>query len=330
MTGRLRASDNGALVWAEEILRSQVIHPPETVASLWAGYGSVVRLRTREETPRSVILKQVRLPVGRSFDLSRARKVRSYAVEVHFYESLANLRCAHPRTASLLGAKREAEHVWLLLEDLDAAGFSKRPSGHSKHELRSGLEWLAEFHAAHWGREPEGLWPEGSYWHLGTRPDELRAIAGHPLFELAPWLDQRLRQAKYRTLVHGDPKPENFCATPGPVVNFAAVDFQYVGGGVGARDIVYFLGSALESSRTTLELPAWLDYYFSCLKSKLTKHGIPKDDVAGVEAEWRQLIPIAWLDFYRFTLGWSPSWAQADLHGAHLLRELLRGSDRSG
>lgn len=35
---------------------------------------------------------------------------------------------------------------------------------------RAGLEWLARFHACFWQQTlPEGLWRQGTYWHLSTR-----------------------------------------------------------------------------------------------------------------------------------------------------------------
>ena len=112
----------------------------------------------------------------------------------------------------------------------------------SETELRACLRWLAAFHATFLGVPPESLWKVGSYWHLATRPDELEALTDTALRRAAPVLDARLNRARYRTLIHGDAKLQNFCfSTDGSAV--AAVDFQYVGGGVGVKDVAYFVTS---------------------------------------------------------------------------------------
>jgi hypothetical protein len=324
VAGSRRNQNAASLIpWVEETLGAELVHPPESVATLWAGYGRIVRFYTREAEPRSVVLKQIRFPSDSEEDLGHARKVRSYQVERTFYERFARLSrersAERARTPRLLGAHSEAGQLWLLLEDLDAAGFSGRPRSGQEELVSAGLDWLAEFHAAHLGRTPDGLWSEGSYWQLATRPDELGAILGHPLHSLAPKLDASLRGARYRTLVHGDPKLENFCATRGARPRFAAVDFQYVGGGVGVRDLVYFIGSAIAPRRVEQEMPRLLNQYFAVLRRELEERGESAAIFAELEAEWRELVPVAWLDFYRFTLGWSPSWAKSDVYAERLL-----------
>ena len=97
-------------------------------------------------------------------------------------------------------------------------------------------------------------------------------------------------QAPVQTLVHGDAKPANFCFGDDGV---AAVDFQYVGGGVGVRDLVYLLG-CLPERRLRLEHDRWVRRYFDRLGHDEAK------------ACWEPLIPVAWADFERFLAGWAP------------------------
>ena len=60
-------------------------------------------------------------------------------------------------------------------------------------------------------------------------------------------------------LAHGDAKVANFCFTNDQHA-VAAVDFQYVGGGIGTQDVIYFLGSfcseaeRMQARRTLLVL----------------------------------------------------------------------------
>ena len=94
---------------------------------------------------------------------------------------------------------------------------------------------------------PKKLWQKGSYWHLSTRPDELKAMQHSKLKDAAKSIDEQLNNCKYKTLIHGDAKVANFCFAD-DMSSVAAVDFQYVGGGCGMKDVAYFLGSCLSSS----------------------------------------------------------------------------------
>ena len=196
----------------------------------------------------------------------------------------------------------------LVLEDLDAAGYARRSSNLRRDDQHAAIGWLARFHAAFLGAAPEGLWKEGSYWHLGTRPDEWKAMPAGPLRESASDLDRRLRGARFRTIVHGDAKPDNFCL--GSAGRIAAVDFQYVGGGCGMRDLAYLLddfrSAAVDDPFTT----AALDLYFEQLRLGLRQNPAHAPLADEIEAEWRALFPVAWLDFQRFLQGWSPAFAR--------------------
>ncbi|HSO38240.1 MAG TPA: phosphotransferase, partial [Labilithrix sp.] len=182
------------------------------------------------------------------------------------------------------------------------------------------LAWLAAFHARFLGVAPEGLWKTGTYWHLATRPDELAIIADPALREAAPVLDRHLRAATFQTLVHGDAKPANFCfARGGPAV--AAVDFQYVGGGCGMKDVAYLLASP-DAGAAQVE-QRHLDGYFTHLRAAVAARGAAVD-VAALEREWRALYPIACADYYRFLAGWAPGHWRSEVHGQRVVREVLR------
>lgn len=245
--------------------------------SLWSGYGEVVRVRV-DGVPR--VVKHVQPPAD-----AHPRKLRSYQVERAWYLQHAP-RCADVcRLPACFGAWSDGTESLFLLEDLDAAGFAERRSRLSPDELGHCLGWLARFHATFLHQPPTDLWEVGTYWHLATRQDELRAMTDLDLRDAAPTLDAALRGARFRTLVHGDAKPANFCFGPDGV---AAVDFQYVGGGPGIKDVAYLLWGAPDPD-------AALDLYFDALRAA---------GAGAAEPEWRALYPTAVRDFERFLDGW--------------------------
>ncbi len=279
----------------------------EHVQSLWSGYGAIYRFA---DDRASYIVKHVSPPSERnhprgwSSDRSHERKLRSYAVEAEWYRTFAprcDDRCRVPASIHL----EAADDSWLfVLEDLDAAGYSRRLHQLSGREMRACLSWLAHFHATFLGVEPAGLWEVGTYWHLATRPDELAVMDDERLRATAGELDRRLNTARCRTFVHGDAKVANFCFGDGGT-EVAAVDFQYVGGGVGVKDVAYFLSSCLDEYECRRHAEDWLDEYFGLLRDALAQRR-PGVDPRAVEAEWRALYPIAWADFVRFLVGWAP------------------------
>jgi hypothetical protein len=293
--------------------------------AVWGGYGEVWRGELSTESGvSSVIVKDVR-PPDDDGSLAHRRKLRSYRVEQSFYARFANLLGDRSRVAKALGLSSTDRAFVTVLEDLEQAGFSTQPRITSA-ELAGSLDWLAAFHATFLGESPEELWKVGTYWHLGTRPDELLRMRSGPLRANAAALDQRLNTARFRTLVHGDAKPDNVChARDGSV---AFVDFQYVGGGVGVKDVAYLLNCCLSPKECESALPRWLDFYFAALRAALVPKLEP-DDLVALEREWRELFPVAWLDFYRFLQGWAPGRYDPDPFSEALVGQVLGPSSRA-
>lgn len=267
----------------------------EHIQSLWGGYGELVRADLDDAAMESVIVKAVSPPArAREDDVSHARKSRSYDAELAFYRGFAPRCDARCRVAKLIGHRRTNGSWLLVLEDLDAAGFDARHHDPRGELLVACLAWLAVFHAQFLGAAPSGLWKIGTYWHLDTRRNELPAIRDEALRARASELDCALQSARHRTIVHGDAKPANFCFTRDGA-RVAAVDFQYVGGGIGIRDVAYLLygGRARDEER-------YVATYFQLLRAALDA----SVDADALECEWRALYPIAVDDFRRFLAGW--------------------------
>lgn len=301
--------------------KASSVERKEVIQSLWSGYGEVVRYAiTRDlanRSPSSIIVKHCTFPAttshprGWQSDHAHNRKVRSYAVEQSWYQDWASRCNESARVADCYGCYVEDKSGQRLtvLEDLDTSGFADRYNIDNDQHLLSCINWLAAFHAGfihpNPGLEwPKGLWRKGTYWHLDTRQDEWLAMEEDELKSSAAALSNCLDGATFKTLVHGDAKVANFCFSTDAAA--AAVDFQYVGGGVGVQDLAYLLGSALSEKVLSENLMYLLDHYFSELGRELMAQGESQAFAQEVIDEWQYLFPIAWADFHRFIMGWSP------------------------
>ena len=309
-------------------LRAKDLVDEEAIQSLWSGYGKIARYRVVDGEAATVVVKLVRLPDGKDHprgwnsDLSHQRKVRSYEVETFWYREYASRAQAFARLPRCYASDSVGAEVMIALEDLDAEGFAVRRDSASLEDMNLCLEWLARFHACFISETPSGLWEKGTYWHLDTRPDELEALDDVPLKSAAWDIDRVLSGCRWKTFVHGDAKLANFCFAEkgGPV---AAVDFQYVGGGCGMKDVAYFIGSCLNDTECESLEQQLLDTYFEALKLALARSG--KDErFHSVEAEWRSLYAMAWTDFHRFIKGWSPGHWKVHGYSERLAREVVR------
>jgi aminoglycoside phosphotransferase (APT) family kinase protein len=303
------------LDWIARTTGATSVRRGPRIQALWGGYGEIFRVYFTGIDRETAIVKRVAPPASGD-DEGHARKLRSYEVEAAWYRRFAP-RCGEAcRVAALLGLREDATERSFLFEDLDAAGFAERRPGTTPAEIDACLRWLAALHATFLGEAPEGLWFQGTYWHLATRRRELEAVADAELARAAPALDEKLQNARFRTLLHGDPKAENFGFAPG-AARVAAVDFQYAGGGCGMKDVAHFLWGSVAVD----EMGGELARYFDHLRRELGARGVDPEPVV---AEWSALFPIAFADFARFLAGWAPrSWA-ADREAQAYVRELLR------
>ncbi|MBT4665429.1 MAG: phosphotransferase [Opitutae bacterium] len=299
----------------------------EAVQTLWSGYGNINRIELVGAQFPSVIIKYVQPgegdhPRGWNTDLSHEGKLKSYRVETQWYDRQRNRPSPIlARIPKCIGLKSEGDETLLVLEDLDVSGFAGRRSSVNQIEWQSCVRWLAAFHAEHLGLASEGLWESGTYWHLETRPDELEKLDDLPLKKAASAIDAKLKASAFQTLVHGDAKLANFCfSSDGSEV--AAVDFQYVGGGCGMKDLAYFVGSCFRDEEAERRESEVLDFYFRELEVFVEWTGI-KIRSPDLEADWRPLYRVAWADFHRFMKGWSPGhWKLSD-YSERVTREVI-------
>jgi hypothetical protein len=290
------------------------------IQDLWSGYGKIIRIQLENASAQSAVIKHVHWPEiknhprGWNSDLGHQRKLKSYQVETTWYQQYSERSQA--RLPHCYAFERQDDEVLMVLEDLDASGFPLRKSSLQWHEIEAVLAWLAKFHASYLGQEPTGLWEVGSYWHLETRPQELAALSDQRLKEAALAIDEKLNSCHFKTLVHGDAKLANFCFAQDGAV--AGLDFQYVGGGCGMKDVAYFIGSCLNEKECERLEGKILDSYFEKLQGALPAKN--KD----LENEWRSLYRLAWADFHRFLKGWSPGHWKINSYSERLTAEVIK------
>ena len=144
---------------------NQKFEKSETVQSLWSGYGEIARYvitqsnhqpynHTHHELPSQCIAKIVNLqhkgshPKGWNGDVSHARKLSSYTNEQNFYQYFAKFTNEDCKVPDLFAAGQSDSSIWMLLEDLDCAGFDNRCTTKVSTEIVAlGIKWLANFHA---------------------------------------------------------------------------------------------------------------------------------------------------------------------------------------
>lgn len=303
-------------------LNAKAIVHTELIQPLWSGYGELFRAGLSGSDQPSVIVKHIKLPQpashprGWTGEFSHQRKLQSYKVEVNWYRHYANVlypagsdadrACPMPKC---LHVEQSSDDILLVLEDLATLGFDGIVEQPSLAEIRLCLKWLAHFHAHHMQSPPDKLWDCGTYWHLDTRPEEWTAMPESELKQTASALDALLKQCPFQTLVHGDAKLANFVFS-GDSKRVAAVDFQYVGQGCGMKDVMMLLSSTVPAEQCESLCPELLNDYFRYLEQAIAKRNAASSEAAIVfedlEQAWRPLYSVAWADFQRFLIGWSP------------------------
>ena len=291
----------------------------EMIQELWSGYGKIMRIGLENASVDSVVVKHVKIPIyknhprGWNTDIGHQRKVKSYKVETTWYDRYSKNSIA--RLPQCLAIETKDDEVLMVMEDLDEAGYPLRKIAITWEEIAACLAWLAQFHASYLGKIPNGLWEVGTYWHLETRPHELAVLDDQRLREAASIIDEKLNTCEYKTFVHGDAKLANFCFAEGGQVG--GLDFQYVGGGCGIKDVAYFIGSCLNESECERLEAQILDTYFECLQSEM------KERNEALETEWRSLYRVAWADFHRFLKGWSPDHWKINSYSERITTEVI-------
>lgn len=286
---------------------TQVISAPiaeQQEQQLWSGCGDMLFI---DHDAGRLAIKRTQVPSHiehrRITQSTQAlqRKAKSYEVERNFYKYHA-IELLHPcNTANYLGEGKCGDIDYMVLRDFSAQGFVQSDSP-TQSQLLALITWLAKFHAHFLQSPAEHVWPQGNYWHLDTRPDELQRMAPGSMKEAATLLAKQIKQSRWQTWLHGDAKLANFAFHGDEVLGF---DFQYVGKGVGVADLMLLLTSVLDEHEQLMHADDYLTLYLDTLRLELLGK-VASLDIAELLSEWRALWPVVWADFYRFLLGWKP------------------------
>lgn len=299
---------------------ASLLKEKELIQILWSGYGKIVRVALEGGFLESIVAKHIQLPLqknhprGWNTDIGHQRKLESYKVETNWYNAYSKFSKA--RLPECFAIAQKDNEMLIVLEDLDQSGFSIRKHQVDWNLIEVCLEWLAKFHASYLGKIPDDIWQIGTYWNLETRPEELVVLEDGALKEAAPYIDKKLNECKFKTFVHGDAKLANFCFSKNQEV--AGVDFQYVGGGCGMKDVAYFIGSCLKEEDCKRLENKILDTYFYYLHTAIGKKN------EDLEKEWRTMYFFAWADFNRFLKGWSPGHWKLNSYSERVTKNVIK------
>jgi len=241
--------------------------------------GVVVELAVHSDStpPVSVIAKRVQWKDASpdKMGIGDRRKRDSYVVEANFYgnghaEKLWRVGCKVPR-ALLVRSRHDG--ITIVMSKLQG-----QPGELGEKQTRAVLAWLARMHAEFWGSRADaavrdGLAPQGSYWYLDTRPDELAAMSTRGLegrLRLAARaIDERLKSDPLQTICHGDAKAANMLFDD---VEPLLCDFQYCGRAPPSKDLAYFLACG-SNVCNALQQRRLIEHYHAELSRELAARG---------------------------------------------------------
>lgn len=178
---------------------------------------------------------------------------------------------------------------------------------------------------------------QGCYWHLDTRQQEFSSISRSwaDLKAVASRVDSVLQGQRadgsatncHQTVVHGDFKIENLLWDADG--RCCAYDFQYVGKGLGVRDLAYMFCSGvdidvLEEDRGEQQL---LQHYHNALTKQLSKNGKAEAAQRYSCDTMVAQFELCLVDYVRFMAGWG-MWGNAEW-ASDRARDVLKRLDKT-
>ncbi len=225
-----------------------------------------VRLALRYDrvtsAPATLIAK---LPAGDPTSRSTALQLRSYEIEVRFYQELAPTLPVHTPAVHYADVDVSTAAFVLLLEDVAPAQQGDQLAGCSPAEARVAVDELVRLHAPRWGdptladlewlhRDPENsqamalallpvLWSGFVERYADQLGPEVHEAGGALFANLERYVRAPIGPT---TVVHGDYRLDNLLFDdPTADTPLTVVDWQTCAHGPGASDVAYFIGAGL-------------------------------------------------------------------------------------
>jgi aminoglycoside/choline kinase family phosphotransferase len=245
---------------------SEALHRPVTAVEMQPiGTGQMcdslrLRLKCDDEGTSTVVAK---LPAADPTSRATALALRSYEIEVRFYQEVASglpVRTPHVHYSDIDVAT--ASFI-LLLEDLTPAEPGDQLKGCSPEQATLAIDELVKLHAPRWDdpeladldwlhRDPEanrtfllgllpGLWAGFQDRYSDQLGPDVREAGGDLFARLERYLSA---DTTPWTVTHGDYRLDNLLFTDDGV---AVVDWQTCAHGPAITDVAYFIGGGLRS-----------------------------------------------------------------------------------
>jgi len=250
--------------------------------------GQVARITVEHATPDLPGTIIAKFPPSGAEARAALNSYQFYEREARFYKELAESVNLRTPTPYYVDVNSEAAESVLLLEDLVGAKPFELVTGITRQEAEFTLRSLARFHADWWdsAKLHQHAWLKPFDWNAekaqkqyiasypsfvekmrGGLPDDLERV-GAQLENKITWVQHELSRPPL-TLLHGDFYPNNLLTTGNPPV-LAVVDWQACARGRAARDLMFFIATALRlEDRRSYDTDLIGMYH-----SELTAHGV--------------------------------------------------------
>lgn len=295
-----------------------------SLASLWAGMGSIVKLEgsSANNTKATAIVKLISFPPGPRAGLSigDSRKAASYEVEAAFYTNFSMVinkkagYCIVPQCLHADNTQQSSGKIHICMTELPGPTVGRV----SASVCESAIRGIAMLHATWWGggaadaAVSKGLQPQGGYWYLDTRPDEYKDISKSGwtgrLRKAAKPIDKWLKSDPMQCIIHGDLKNCNMSLdekrnekTDGfsSYKTMSFCDFQYVGKASPMKDLAYFFTASVEDSLINDDNKE--NHFLGLYREELLVNGA--SSVPPLE-HMKVALSFAYADYARFMAGW--------------------------